>query len=201
MSTGSTSPQGAGPGLDPGTSYVSRHFVVAGEELRRASGWLLVLGIVLIVLGMFALIVPLFATVFVITLYGWVLLFAGVAQAVAAVASMRWGGFFLHLLMGLVDVVIGLIFLRHWELGASVLTLLLIAGFLVGGIFRLVTALSLRFPNWGWTVLSGFITFAVGAILWADWPLDSLTIPGLFLGIQMLFSGWSAVMLAQAARR
>jgi uncharacterized membrane protein HdeD (DUF308 family) len=201
MSTSSTSPQGTGPGVDPRTTYVAQHFVVSGEELRRSSGWLLFLGILLIVLGTLSLIAPLFATAGLIVFYGWILLFAGVGQAITAVASMRWGGFFLHLLMGLVDIVLGLFFLRHWALAASVLTLLLIAGFLVGGMFRLVTAFSLRFPNWGWSVLSGFITFAVGIILWADWPWDSLTIPGLFLGIQMLFYGWSAVMLALAARR
>jgi uncharacterized membrane protein HdeD (DUF308 family) len=199
MSAGSTGSLGTGSGA--GTTYVSRHFVVSGEELRRSSGWLLFLGVVLIILGMFALIVPLFATLWVVLLYGWILLFSGVSQAVAMFGSRRWGGFFLHLLLGLIDVMIGLFFLRHPDLGASFLTLLLIAGFLVGGVFRLVAALSLRFPNWGWTVLSGIITFFVGALLWAQWPWDSLTIPGLFLGIQMLFYGWSAVMLSLAARR
>jgi uncharacterized membrane protein HdeD (DUF308 family) len=114
---------------------------------------------------------------------------------------MRWGGFFLNLLMGIVDIVLGLFFLRHPAIGASVLTLLLAAAFLVGGVFRLVAAIGLRFPNWGWTVVSGFITFLVGAILWAQWPWDSLTIPGLFIGIQLLFYGWSLVMLAMTARR
>jgi uncharacterized membrane protein HdeD (DUF308 family) len=199
MSAGSSSPQQTGFRTEP--TYISRHFVVHGEELRQASGWLLLLGISLIVLGTLALIVPVVATLSAVVIYGWLLLFAGIAQVVASFAAWRWGGFFIHLLMGLVDIVIGVVFLRHWDVGAAVLTLFLIVAFLVGGIFRLVIALSLRFPNWGWTVLSGLITFAVGVILWVDFPWDTVTIPGLFLGIQMLFYGWSAVMLARAARR
>jgi uncharacterized membrane protein HdeD (DUF308 family) len=198
MSTGSTGPQATG--VQTGPTYVARHFVVAGEEFRRASGWLFFLGVLLIIFGMVALIAPVFATVGIVFFYGWLLLLAGVAQAFAAFATRRWGGFFLHLLMGLIDIVIGVLFLRHWDVGAEILTLFLIVAFLVGGVFRLVVSLSLRFPNWGWTFLSGVITLALGVYLWALFPLVSFTIPGLFLGIQMLFYGWSAVMLASAGR-
>src|SRR4051794_12897751 len=109
MSAGDTGPYAAGTGTGPAGTYVARHFVVSGEELRRSSGWLLFLGIVLIVLGTFALIVPMFATLSIVLIYGWLLLFAGGAQVVAAVASRLWGGFFLHLLMGIIDVVLGFI--------------------------------------------------------------------------------------------
>jgi uncharacterized membrane protein HdeD (DUF308 family) len=183
-----------------GPTYVARHFVVSGEEFRRASGWLFILGILLVILGTIALFAPLFATVGLVVFYGWLLLFSGVAQVIAAIVGRRWGGFFLHLLIGLVDIAIGATFLRDWELGARVVTLLLVVAFLVGGVFRIAMSLSLRFPNWGWTLLSGVITLALAIYLWALYPLDSYTIPGLFLGIQMLFYGWSAVMLGTAGR-
>lgn len=198
MSQGITGPEGVGGGTPH--RYVSRHFVVAGEELRQASGWLMFVGVVLVILGVLALIAPIFATATLVLFYGWILLFGGVAHAVAAFGAWRWGGFFLHVLAAVIDVVLGVIFLRHWDVGAKVLTLFLIVGFLLGGIFRLVAAFSLRFPAWGWTALSGFITFALAVILWAQFPWDTLVIPGLFLGVQMLFFGWSAVMLSLAAR-
>jgi uncharacterized membrane protein HdeD (DUF308 family) len=198
MSSGSTGPNTSGP--PGGGSYVARHFAVTGEPLRRASGWLLFLGILLIVLGTFALLVPLFATAFIVLVYGWVLLFAGVGQIVGAFAVRLWGGFFLHLMMGIIDIVLGLIFLRNVGLAAAVVTLLLAASFLVGGAFRLVAAFSMRFPNWGWTALSGAVSVLLGILLFAWYPLDALTIPGLFVGVQMLFFGWSSVMLALAAR-
>ncbi len=200
MSVGGADPAGVRAGFGPGGGYEARHFAVTGDDLRRAWGWLLFLGIVLVILGTLAIVVPLVATLSFVLFYGAVLLVGGITQALAAFASARWGGFFLHLLAGIIDVVLGVLFLLHPALGAAVLTLLLAVGFTVGGIFRLVAAFSLRFPNWGWTALSGLITFAVGIILWAGWPGDSWVIIGLFIGIQMLFFGWSAVMLALAAR-
>jgi uncharacterized membrane protein HdeD (DUF308 family) len=199
MSVGGVDPTGVRTGFGPGGEFEARHFAVTGDDLRRAWGWLLFLGVVLIILGTLALIAPYVATQFVVMVYGWVLLFAGVAQVVVAFASARWGGFFLHLLMGIIDVVLGLLFLLHPLPVAVALTLFLAAGFLVGGVFRLVAAFSLRFPGWGWTALSGVITLAVGVLLWAWWPWD-WTVVGLFVGIQMVFYGWSAVMLALAAR-
>jgi uncharacterized membrane protein HdeD (DUF308 family) len=198
MSIGSTEPTGSGTRKD---TYVSRHFVVAGSELQRASGLLFFLGVSLIVLGFLALMAPVIASTSLVIFYGWLLLFGGVAQTVVAIGSMRWGGFFLHLLVGLIDIVVGLFFLRHLIETVEALTLLLAAGFLIGGIFRMIGAISLRFPGWGWTVLSGAITFAVGVLLWAQWPSNSLVIPGLFFGIQLMFYGWSAVMLSAAARK
>jgi uncharacterized membrane protein HdeD (DUF308 family) len=180
--------------------YVQRHFAVTGESLRQASGWLLFLGIVLVILGTFALFVPIFATVSIVLIYGWVLLFAGVSHAITAFVSRMWGGFFLNVLMAVIDTVLGVFFLRHWSEAAAVITLLLAAGFLVGGTFRLVAAFSMRFPSWGWAALSGAISLLLGVYLFAEWPRDSFVIPGLFLGIQMLFIGWSSVMLALAAR-
>ncbi len=200
MSTGGVEPAGTGTGPQFGRTYVARHFAVSGEEFRRAAGWLMFLGIVLIVLGTLAIIVPLIATLSFMLFFGWLLLFAGVFQVVAAFATRLWGGFFLHLLMGIIDVVLGLIFIRHPGLAAEVVTLFLIAGFIVGGVFRLVAAFSMRFPNWGWTALSGAVTLALGIWLWAWFPPASLFIPGLYIGIQMLFYGWSAVMLSAAAR-
>jgi uncharacterized membrane protein HdeD (DUF308 family) len=198
MSVGNTGPLGSGPGGE--ARYVARHFVVSGEPLRRASGWLLFLGIVLIVLGTFSLIVPVFSTAVIVQVYGFVLLFAGISQVIGSFAFRMWGGFFLHLLMGILDVVIGIVFLRDTLLAARVVTLILAATFLVGGVFRLVAAFSMRFPNWGWTALSGAVTVLLGILLFLWYPLDAFTIPGLFVGVQMLFFGWSSVMIALAAR-
>lgn len=175
-------------------------FALAGEELRRCWGWLLFLGIVLILMGTVALGLPLLATISAVLIYGWVLLIGGVFEVVAAFGAQRWGGFFLHLLAGVIDVVLGGMFLRHPDQGAIVLTLFLAIGFLIGGVFRVAAAVSMRFPNWGWTVLSGFVTALAGALIWAQWPWDSWNIIGLFVGIQLLFYGWSAVMLALAAK-
>jgi uncharacterized membrane protein HdeD (DUF308 family) len=71
---------------------------------------------------------------------------------------------------------------------------------LVGGILRIVVSLVERFEGWGWSLLNGVVSLLLGAVIWRQWPLSSLWFIGLFVGIEMLFSGLSWVMLALAVR-
>jgi uncharacterized membrane protein HdeD (DUF308 family) len=54
--------------------------------------------------------------------------------------------------------------------------------------------------GWGWLLASGILSLILGAMIWAQWPYSGLWVIGLFVGIQLLFTGWSMVMLALAAR-
>jgi uncharacterized membrane protein HdeD (DUF308 family) len=82
-----------------------------------------------------------------------------------------------------------------------VFTLLIAAFLMVGGIFKIVTALSFRFAAWGWPVLSGVIDVALGIMIWMEWPASALWVIGLFVGISMVFRGvhWIALGLALRA--
>src|SRR5438552_13468061 len=81
-----------------------------------------------------------------------------------------WGGFFLHLLGGIVGVLIGLLVVTHPVAGALAWTLLFASFFTVIGLFRLIAATRLKFPNWGWAAFDGAVTLLLGILLWADWP-------------------------------
>jgi uncharacterized membrane protein HdeD (DUF308 family) len=71
----------------------------------------------------------------------------------------------------------------------------------VVGILRAVTALTMRFPSWGWVLFSGMVTFMLGVLIKRNWAVSGLWIIGLFIGIDMLFRGWSYVMLFLAAKK
>ena len=49
-------------------------------------------------------------------------------------------------------------------------------------------------------LLHGAVTLALGISIWNKWPADALWVIGLFVGIDMLFNGWSLVMLGFAAK-
>ena len=68
------------------------------------------------------------------------------------------------------------------------------------GIFRAVVAVAVRFPNWIWLLLSGVVTFLLGLSIWHQWPLSGLWVIGLFVGVEMIFNGWSLVMLGLVAK-
>ncbi len=94
------------------------------------------------------------------------------------------------------------------EPATSVLALtLLIAVFLVvSGIFRIASSLTLKFHGWGWHLLCGVVTLMLGVLITKVLREDversrGLMVIGLFVGIEMIFNGWTWVMLALQVRR
>ena len=79
-------------------------------------------------------------------------------------------------------------------------TLMLAAAFVVGGVFRIVTAVSHRFHGWVWVLINGVITLVLGILIWQDWPASAIWVIGLFVGIDMVFAGMSWVMTALTVR-
>ncbi len=106
----------------------------------------------------------------------------------------------LSLLAGILYVVVGGMMVARPFVGAEALTLLVGSFFLVGGIFRVVAAMTLRLHHWGWILLNGVITALLGLLVLAEWPGSGLFVIGLFLGIDMLFNGWTWVMLSLGLR-
>ena len=78
------------------------------------------------------------------------------------------------------------------------------AFFIVVGGFRIVASLAVHFPYWGWSLLNGIVTFLLGVIiyrLYHHFPPSAFWILGLLIGIEMLFHGWTWIMLSLAIRR
>jgi len=171
------------------------------EELRHKWGWFLALGIVLLLLGIGALAMTPVATLAAVMVLGWLMVFSGIFETVHAFQVHRWGGFFLHLIGGVLGILIGLLIVTHPAAGALAWTLLFASFFTVIGLFRLIAAIRLRSPNWGWSAFDGAITLLLGILLWAEWPWSGLWFLGLSVGISLVLRGWSYVMLAFAIRK
>ena len=170
------------------------------HELRHKWGWFLVLGIVMIVLGVVALALIPAASLATVLVLGWLMVFSGVVEAVHAFQVRGWGGVFLHLVAGIAGVLIGLLIVTHPIAGALAWTLLFASFFTVVGLFRILGAIRLKFPHWGWAVFDGSVTLLLGILLWAEWPWSGFWFLGLAVGISLLLRGWSNVMLALAVR-
>jgi uncharacterized membrane protein HdeD (DUF308 family) len=82
--------------------------------------------------------------------------------------------------------------------GALAWTLLFASFFTVIGTFRVIAAIRLKFPNWGWAVFDGVVTLVLGILLWAEWPWSGIWFIGFAVGISLVLRGWSYVMFALA---
>ena len=171
------------------------------EALSRNWGWLLALGILMIILGVVAMAAPVVATIAIQVMLGWLLVISGIAEGIHAFMVKEWRGFLLELLSAVLYLGVGLMLLVDPLKGAVALTLILAVFLLVEGIFKIITALRVRdHRGWGWLLASGIVSVILGVLIWAQWPASGLWVIGLLVGIQLLFTGWSLVMLALVAR-
>ena len=109
----------------------------------------------LVVVGMLAVSMSFAAGLATVTVLGVIALLAAATEFASAVWSRRWQGVLVHLLVGALYAVFGFLILSKPGMALATLTLLVAAMFLVGGIFRVVVAVAMRFPNWGWEVAGG----------------------------------------------
>ena len=160
------------------------------QPLRAKWGWIVALGVVYLIAGFVALGSVLSATVVSVFLVGIMMIIAGVAEVINAFEVRGWGKFVLWLLLGALYIIAGLVTFRNPLLAAAVLTLILGVALVASGIMRIILAFSVqREAPWIWVLLSGAITLLLGALILARWPISSLYILGLFLGIDLIFAG------------
>lgn len=170
------------------------------QELRKHWWCLFLLGLTLIICGSTAMMYPMFASVGVTIAIGIALLISGVGMVVMSFWTRAWRAFLIQLLVGILYVVAGLSMTESPVTSAAALTLLLASFAVVGGLFRAVAALTIQFPQWGWVLLSGIISLIFGVVVLRHFPAAGLVLIGIMVGVDMLFTGLSWLMLSLEVR-
>ena len=170
------------------------------DELKKHSNGYLLLGVLIVVLGTIALGASTLTTLASMVFVGSLMIFAGVAQTLYAFRFKSWGGSHVGLLSGILSMVVGFLIVAHPGATAMGLTLLIVMFLVFGGVFRIALAISQQFQNRMWVFINGAINLALGLMIWHDWPVSGLWVIGTFVGIDMIFNGWSLIMLASAAK-
>ncbi len=169
--------------------------------LHHVRGWFTAAGVALIALGVMAVALPFVFTLAFDYLIGALLVAGGAVYGVHAVQTRRWTGALWRLVVAALYVVAGVVVVTHPLTGALALTLTLSAFLLAAGVSRLVLARHLHpHAGWGWTVASGILSILLGGLLLIGWPSTALWAIGLYVGVDLLFAGWSFVTLALPAR-
>ena len=170
------------------------------RALRPRWGWIVAFGIISLLAGLIALGgSTMFATATAVYIVGFMMLFEGATEIVAAFNAKEWSHRILWLLLGALYVFAGIICLQNPFAAATILTLLLGFALIIGGLVRIFLATRMRQGTpWGWVVFSGLISVLLGIIIIAKWPVSSFFVLGIFLGVDLIFigSGWIAVGMA-----
>jgi uncharacterized membrane protein HdeD (DUF308 family) len=171
-------------------------------DVHRAATWSIVLSVLMIVAGVFAIGVPMVAGVAVTVVVGWLLILSGVLHLAFAWRTGRAGGVLWELLLGVAYGAIGFYVLANPVAGLASLTFAVAVYLFVEGILEFILSFQLRpAPGAGWLLVDGIITLVLAVMIWSTWPSSAAWVVGTLVGISMLFSGITRLMLSLAVRR
>ncbi len=178
-----------------------RHELAA---LQKQWWWMLLLGVLMLLLGIVAIssaVYMLLTGVAMIILFGITLMVAGIGELVVSFWAGQWRGATVHVLAGILYLVLGFVMLNHPVEMLTALTFIMGVAFLIGGLFRIVAAMQIKFHNWGWPLLNGIVTVLLGILILKGWPENAPWVIGLFVGIELIFDGLAWAMLAFDVKR
>lgn len=172
------------------------------DGLRSRWGLVAGVGVLFVVFGLVALGSVVTATVASVWMVGLMMILSGAVEVVHGFAVRSWSRAVLWMVLGTLYGLAGVFAIMNPIVAAGVLTLLLGAGLVASGLVRVVLAFQMKGGTpWGWIVVSGLITALLGAAILAQWPLSSLWVLGIFLGIDLVFAGLGWIMMGVALRR
>jgi len=171
-------------------------------DLRTATTWSIVLSVLMIATGVLAIGLPMIAGVAVTAIVGWLLLFSGLFHLAFAWRAGRPGAVLWQILLGCVYGAIGVYVIASPVAGLESLTLAIALYLFVEAVLELVLWSRLRaVPGRGWLMVDGLVTLVLAVMIWSTWPSSAVWVVGTLIGISMVFSGITRLMLSMAARR
>jgi uncharacterized membrane protein HdeD (DUF308 family) len=171
------------------------------EALRRVAGSSIAIGVLLLVLGVAAIAHIFAATVVSVYLLGALLLAGAISWGMQAFSERRWTTALGDTFACLLYLVAGLAALRAPIMAAGAFTLVIAALFTIVGALRIVSSLTIRPVQWGWSLFNGVVTLALGLFVFEQWPLSSLWLIGTLIGVDMILGGWTALFGGFALNR
>jgi uncharacterized membrane protein HdeD (DUF308 family) len=168
----------------------------------RASKPSIVLAVIMMMFGFLAIILPIAASIGIARVAGWLLLFDGIAQIIHSIRSQGIGHLVWKLLIAGLYLTVGVYLLAHPVLALAAITLVLTVFFFAQGIVDIIAYFSTRKNSRSpWMLLGGIVTLALALMIWRHWPSGSLWVIGTVVGVSMLMTGTTRLMMALAARK
>jgi uncharacterized membrane protein HdeD (DUF308 family) len=173
-----------------------------GPLVPKAINWSIALSILLIIAGLIALFLPFISGVAITLFFGWMMILSGITHLVFAFKTHTTGGRVWEIIIGIIYLFTGFYLILHPLDALLALTLILACYLFFEAIVEFIQYFQLR-PRHGagWLIVDGIITFILAIMIWRAWPASSVWVIGTLVGISMIFSGFSRLMLSLTAKR
>ena len=171
------------------------------DEIKHRSAWSIVIGLLTAALGVFLIAYPLATATITTVLLGWALTFVGISQLVFALHSQTVGKFFLRAFLSVLYGFCGIALAFFPIAGVVTLTALLGTLLLIHAGVATATAFQMRpVEGWGWFLFDAVASLLLGILMFAKWPSASVWAIGTLIGVSVLTSGISRIMIATKIR-
>jgi uncharacterized membrane protein HdeD (DUF308 family) len=175
--------------------------LLGADHLRKRWRTLQVLGLFWAVAGIFIMIDALDGILyFPITLFAALLLLDGLSTL--AVAWTRIGGQrSLRYAKGIAFVFAALLILLGNDQGNFILSMIFGTLFLIDGLLQAISSWVVRYPRWHAAFAGGLVEIALAIVFYQPYPTHYTGTVPYSVGLGLLFSGWSMLLLAYRIRR
>jgi uncharacterized membrane protein HdeD (DUF308 family) len=171
-------------------------------ELKRVFRASVGLSVILIIFGVLAIALPAATSVGVVIVIGWLVIFAGLVQLVHTFQSKGIGHLVWKLLVAVLHLAAGAYLIARPGMGVAGFTLALAIFLCAEGATDVIAYFSTRKSGQsGWVLVDGIITLVLGLMIWDRWPFGSLWVIGTLVGISMVMTGTTRLMMALTARK
>ena len=175
---------------------------IRSDLVRQASTLSILWGVLLICLGVMAVGSPLIAAIAVNVLIAWLIMLAGIVHLIVAFHTREAGSMIWRFLVGLAYICFGVYLIARPAVGVASLTLILASLFLVEGVLDILLFFKVRtVARSTWILFDGIVTLLLGAMIYMQWPSSSAWAIGTLVGVSLIFSGVTRVMLSLAVRK
>lgn len=170
--------------------------------VRQVSTLSTLWGVLLIVLGILAVGTPMVAALAVNVFVAWLIVLAGAVHLIVAFHSREAGSVVWRSLVGLAYICFGAYLIARPVAGVASLTLVLASLFLVEGVFNIALYFKARrLVRSSWFLFDGIVTLILGLMIYMQWPSSSAWAIGTLVGVSMIVSGVTRVMMSFAVRK
>ena len=167
--------------------------------VKKASPWLIVWSTVTFVCGILAIILPLTISFGITLIIGSLMLVGGIAHLVFAFHTRSIGGLLWQILLSGLYVMAAFCLLVSPLLSVLSLSLFLAIFLLLEGILEFALYFCLRRFRYSiWLLIDGVGILIVGILMISQWPPASPEIIGALIGISLMLSAVSRVILSLA---
>jgi uncharacterized membrane protein HdeD (DUF308 family) len=170
--------------------------------VKQGSKWGIIWGVLLVLLGMLAIAEPFLAAIALATFIAWLLVLVGIVHLAVAFHAHAGTSLGWKLLVGVAYMFIGGYLLFRPLVGVATLTLMLTFLFFVEGVLDFMLWWKSRSARGAiWILFDCIVTLALGAMIYVHWPSSSVWAVGTLVGISMIMSGVTRLMLSLAVRK